>query len=122
MSNYKFELTKDHIKLASKMYVTWQDCETGAPAIDPKRPYGNSSVEFDICEILGWKMKGDDGDGPCYSSKQLVEAEAIHLEMEIALQIILSCKTFEPGNYVQTDEYNRISWEKETNKKKKISN
>ena len=44
------------------MIVQWRDCEYGAPEINPKRPYGNSSVELDICEILGWKYDSENED------------------------------------------------------------
>lgn len=51
--NVLFVLTEDHLKLLAKSYWQWQDCETGAPEMDPKRPYGNSDVAGDIREILG---------------------------------------------------------------------
>jgi len=45
----KFELKQVHLDLFKEMYVDWDDCEFGAPAINPKRPYGNSDVfEFVI--------------------------------------------------------------------------
>ena len=46
------------------------DCEFGSIGIDCKRPFGNSDVEPDMLEIIGWEMEGDDGEDPCYSSKQ----------------------------------------------------
>lgn len=39
-------------KLLTRSYWEWEYCETGAPAINPKRPYGNSDVPEDIREIL----------------------------------------------------------------------
>jgi len=94
----EFELTEEHILLASKMRVRWQNCEYGAPEIDPKRPYGNSDVENDICEILGKQMVEVDYEEK-YSTEDLQYAKKIHNEMEIALQIILENKTFKPGLY-----------------------
>ncbi|MCU1325011.1 MAG: hypothetical protein JWN34_381, partial [Bryobacterales bacterium] len=55
-----FFVTSEHLKLLQRMCVGWQDCEYGAPEIDPKRPYGNSSVEYDILEILGVKPDSED--------------------------------------------------------------
>src|ERR1700734_729843 len=49
----EFTVTEDHLKLLRHAYVGWDDCEFGAPAIDCKRPYGNSDVIDDIAEILG---------------------------------------------------------------------
>lgn len=78
-------ITEDQVKLLNRMQVMWIDGEYGAPAINPKRPYGNSAVESDICEILGWKKEGDDGEGPCWSSVQRKRAEDIHTGMEAVL-------------------------------------
>jgi hypothetical protein len=103
------ELKPEHIQLLKRMNVGWQVCEYGAPEIDPKRPYGNSSVEADICEILGWTMEGDES---CWSSEQRKRAEKLHQETMNALQIVLACMTFEPGIYRQRDKYDCESWEK----------
>ncbi len=46
------------------------NCEYGGIGLDNKRPFGNSSVEYDMLEIIGWDMEGDDGYEKCYSSKQ----------------------------------------------------
>ena len=46
-------MTEDHLKLLRRVYVAWDFGEGyGAPGINPKKPYGNSSVERDIAEIL----------------------------------------------------------------------
>ena len=54
------------------------ECEYGGIGLDPKRPFGNSDVERDILELLGKEMEGDDGDGPCYSSKQREYARILY--------------------------------------------
>jgi len=107
MSNkQKFILTDQHLKLLSRMVVGWQDCEFGAPEIDPKRPYGNSSVIADIVEILGIPQQvcphcdepiSEDG----YDEDEL---QKLHEETETALQIVLSTQSFIPGKYT-ADEY-----------------
>lgn len=107
MSLMVFELTENHLQLLRRMNVGWQDCETGAPAIDPKRPYGNSSVAKDICEILTGEGVGSVGD----ERDDLSEGEErayleIHRSMETALQIVLTTCTFEPGTYA-CDKYSR---------------
>ena len=93
----RFELTADHIKLIRRMNVGWQNCEAGAPEIDPKRPYGNSCMVGDVAEILGWEVDEDEG----LTDAQRERAEAIHLQTEKALQVVLTAGTFEPGVYVQ---------------------
>lgn len=102
----QFELTQDHIALltSGRIYVGWQDCETGAPEIDPKRPYGNSYVPGDVAEILGWPV---DEDGEL-SEEDEERALALHRETDTALQVVLNAKTFEPGIYV-ADQY-RVNW------------
>lgn len=102
----RFQLTEDHIKLLRRAYVSWEDCAFGAPTIDCKRPYGNSSVECDIAEILGWKV--DEEDGP--NGEQRAAAEAIHRQTQTALQIVLVTGAMQAGEYVKTEEYEGRSW------------
>ena len=66
-------LEEDIKKLANEYFENIKyhnDCEFGSVGADCKRPFGNSDVEDDILEIIGWEMEGDDGYGLCYSSKQ----------------------------------------------------
>jgi hypothetical protein len=94
------------------MYVTWDACEYGAPAINPKRPYGNSFVESDIAEILGWDLPNeddDDFDQDAYEDA-CEKLEKIHKETEIALQIILVTQSFVEGTYVKHNPYDDRDW------------
>ncbi len=100
MKTQTFTVTEQHLKLLRRFQVGWQDCETGAPEIDPKRPYGNSAVPEDIHEILTGETIG------CTDSKreELTEKESedylkLHREMETALQIALATGQFKAGNY-----------------------
>lgn len=38
------------------------NCEFGSIGLDCKRPFGNSSVEYDILKIIGWDI-GDEDEG-----------------------------------------------------------
>lgn len=105
MEKRTFTITDEHIKLIRNFWVGWQDTETGAPEIDPKRPYGNSSVYEDIHEILTGESVG------CTNSKreELTEEEIdryikLHRETEVALQIILRTGKFKSGKY-ECDRY-----------------
>lgn len=101
-----FTLTDQHITLLRNAYICWEDCETGAPAIDCKRPYGNSNVVGDIVEILGWKEDlGED-----LSDTQRAQILAMHYETETALQCILTSGSFEPGvfDYVDWKWHRRV--------------
>lgn len=93
--NQRFTLTAEHVKLLQQAYVGWQDCETGAPEIDPKRPYGSSDVERDVAGILGWPEAEEERMPGHIEDK----ARAIHRETETALQVILSTGSFDPGVY-----------------------
>lgn len=101
----EFELKEEHIKLLSKAYIDLSNCETGAPEIDPKRPYGNSYVAGDVAEILGWEIE-EDG----LTDDQFEDAMMLHYGTVQALQIILQCKTFKPGIYVNKEKYG-AKWE-----------
>ena len=88
-----FEVTEEHLKLLKHSHVMWRASEYGAPMIDPKRPYGNTSVESDIAEILGWEELDSQ------------RAEKLHRELEIVLQIVLVTQTFQIGIYYLENEY-----------------
>jgi len=107
----KFELTENHLKLIRRMYVSYNDhCEFGAPEINPKRPYGNSDVYGDIGEILNIKPHFIGKYDEDFSDEQEEYMLKLHKETAIALQVILSSGSFEPGIY-QADEYD-TNWEK----------
>ncbi len=106
-------ITKEHLKLLKRMHVEWGHCEYGAPAINPKRPYGNGGVETDICEILGKKrVQVDYEEG--FLTEDLEYASKIHAEMEDVLQICLCTGKFEEGEYEKECKYDSISWKKIT--------
>lgn len=106
----KFTLTEDHLKLLRRMYVGWCPDEYGAPEIDPKRPYGNSDVEWDVHEILANGSRddfGEDADMPLELERKYYE---IHKETQTALQVVLATGTFEPGEYT-ADSYS-YNWQR----------
>ncbi len=81
----RFCFTEAHEKLLRAAYVEWNNMYAGAPGIDPKRPYGNSDVAGDVCQILGWQPSPSD-----WSPAQRALAMRIHLGTHAALQIVLS--------------------------------
>ncbi len=102
MVKQRFTITSDHLKLLRRAYVSWNDCEFGAPAIDCKRPYGNSSVYHDIAEILDMPQS-DNGDEP-FTREQYDRMKQLHKETQTALQIILATVKFGVGEY-EADKY-----------------
>lgn len=108
----RFELCPEHILLLRNAYVSWHDAETGAPSIDPKRPYGNSDVEGDVLNLLK-EFPDDPGDETReaqFTEAQLRKAAKLHKETEMALQVVLSTGCFEPGVY-EAERYTR-DWKK----------
>lgn len=73
------------LKLLKHAHIQWQDCETGAPEISPKRPYGNSDVVADVREILDLPNLTDD------------TAMEIHKDTLPALQELLGQELDEDG-------------------------
>jgi hypothetical protein len=106
MTEQVFTVTPTHLELLRRMCVGWQDCETGAPEIDPKRPYGNSSVAADILEIFGEEY--DREEGP--TEEQERRAMVLHRQTEVALQCCLSALSFEPGLYRRIN----YRWQRDT--------
>lgn len=94
MTTERFVVREGHLRLLRRAYVRWEDCEYGAPAIDCKRPYGNSDVTADICQIQGWDF-GDDGPTREYEE----DARLLHEGTETVLQILLHDLTISPGTY-----------------------
>jgi hypothetical protein len=91
----RFTVRPEHLKLLRAAYVRWDgSIEYGAPAIDPKRPYGNSDVPDDIRRVLGL---------PHLSDQDCAE---LHEQTTTALQIVLRTGTFQAGDYV-ADRYSR---------------
>lgn len=105
MKNKKFTMTEDHLKLLKRMNVSWWDCEYGAPAIDCKRPYGNSDVGADIHEILtGESIGSSDSKRDTLTDEEEERYRGIHEQMETALQVALASGKFEAGEY-EAEEY-----------------
>jgi hypothetical protein len=100
----KFVLKPEHILLLKNAYVGWNDCEFGAPEIDPKRPYGNSSVRLDIAEILGLELFEDAEGEKHLSAEQKKYIDDLHRDTQTALQIVLRNFEIKPGEY-HTDKY-----------------
>jgi len=107
----EFVVTVDHIKLLKSAYAGWDDCDYGAPTIDCKRPYGNSGVSHDICQILDWEIPKNDCDSPEWNELEK-KARKIHEELRIVLQILLANADvgIKPGLYRHPQPYKVREW------------
>lgn len=104
MCQVKFELKQEHIDLITNLnfkgIVSTEYSEIEyRPAIDYKRPFGNSGVTYDVLQRLG--LTDDKGE---YTEAARKRAEQIIIELPVALEIIVQNKTFEPGEY-EVDRY-----------------
>lgn len=107
-----FELTEQHVKLLQAMYARFNDTAyDGAPAIDLKRPYGNSFVAGDVAEILGETVDFDDDD---MLEEEVERFMVLHRQTGTALQVCLSTLSFEPGLYGRPSKYDTQWWVKVT--------
>lgn len=110
MDKKRFELTETHIKLLRRMCVYWDDdAYSGAPAIDIKRPYGNSGVMTDIAEIIGIEKHEDDNGETYWPKGTRKKCESLHRQMDTALQVCLEAGSFKPGIYEKEQYFGR--WE-----------
>ena len=98
----KFTITSNHILLLKRMYISWDDCEFGAPCVNPKRPYGNSDVLVDIAETIGVKFDNEADDPFSQEDEDLMNK--IHKEMKTVLQIGVRLGYFKEGVY-EAEQY-----------------
>lgn len=101
----RFTLTTEHIALLRASCIGWDDCEFGAAAIDCKRPYGNSAVLRDMADILGVPTAGDELNP--FDEETDRRMRELHKETRTALEVVLRCGTFTPGEYVTSSPYER---------------
>lgn len=110
----EFRIENYHVELLKKSYTSWDNIESGAPSIDPKRPYGSKEVDKSIAKVLGIEDQlynergyriGNDGD--------YEELYQIHEEMETVLSILLDnpVEGIETGLY-RREKYGGDDWDK----------
>ncbi|MBS1722762.1 MAG: hypothetical protein JSS66_07180 [Armatimonadetes bacterium] len=105
MRSNVFEITEDHLKLLKNACWSNVNCEFGAPAIDCKRPYGNSSgVIDDIADILGIEaVETYDGE-KTYTREQGDYCRKLHDELVTVLEICCHWLSFQTGVYERHDD------------------
>lgn len=102
----EFELKQVHLDLLKETNIQWDDCEFGAPEIDPKRPYGNSNVEDDIADIIKLSKSNNwNEEEEQWTEKAFDYMEDLHRQTQIALEIVLHCQSFKLGKYKKLDVY-----------------
>jgi hypothetical protein len=96
-----FNLTEGHIRLLRRVYISSHVDRSGYAYIglSPKRPFGNSDIESDIAEILGEVPEGSTDDDGISDELRGKMRNVLIVEVPIALQVVLSSGSFEPGEY-----------------------
>lgn len=110
----EFTVTEHHLKLAKNFYISWNDCESGSPTIDPKRPYGDSDLVDSMAEVLGIeknKDNFDDEDEEFWTDEFYDKMQDLHKQMLVVVQIIFCTGRFEVGKYKKEDEFSS-KWER----------
>ena len=111
----RFEVKEYHLKLIKRLnFSGWDGCEFGAPAIDCKRPFGNSDVYRDIFDILGLDYDTEKYDSvddylSAFPANKRYLDNIYFNELPIALQILTSNLGIELGVY-EREYYN--AWHK----------
>jgi hypothetical protein len=106
----QFRVLPEHVTLLSNARVSWDSGEFGAPAVDCKRPYGNSYVEGDLMALLNVapdhpnRPAGDYDPNDCdvyamYTDQTIDRVIDLHKQTETVLQIFLNTGAMLPGLY-----------------------
>lgn len=104
----EFELTEQHVTLLRHAWVDWEGCEFGAPAINCKRPYGNSDVLTDIAKLLHPEYVAmREGAQIDWMEDNAARLRTVHEETQTALQIVLATGQMQPGVYIRDTGYDR---------------
>lgn len=100
MTKETFHLKQDHLRLLENINICWNSEEYGAPKVDNDQPLGDSISESLDSELLNY-LNIDDSH-----KKDVDYAKQIYNELDTAMQIVLSDKTFDTGVF-EKDEYSR---------------
>ena len=82
-----FKLKPEHIKIMTdlnfRISILIDSKDRYRPAIDIKRPFGNSGPTTNVCEIMGWHCDEESGE---YAAEDIEKAEMLIIELPVALQ------------------------------------
>ncbi len=93
-----FIVSEQHLKLLKRLNFMYDEsCEFGAPAVDPKRPYGNGDVYGDMRKILGIGKQA-------YPEQELL---LLHQQMTTVLRILAQNNGVHIGEYA-ANRYERV--------------
>lgn len=100
MTKETFHLKRDHIRLLENINICWNNEEYGAPKVDNDQPLGYSISGSIGSELLNYL------DIDARNKEDVDDAKQIYNELDTAMQIVLSNKTFDTGVF-EKDECSR---------------
>jgi hypothetical protein len=102
--NNVFVMTHAHLRLLRRMNVCWNDARN-APVLNIVRPYGNSEIEQDIANAIGFSDRYDEeaNDYLDRPKKEIEYINLVHRQMQYALQAALDTAQFSTGVYWRDD-------------------
>ena len=93
-----FTITDDHIKLLNKYRKYNPEDLEGDQLYNQKRPFGNSDIDKDVCEALGFE-KVEAGYETTYLTKDLEYSWKTYKELERVLEIEKVFGELKAGTY-----------------------
>lgn len=99
-----FLVTPQHLALAKRLYIVWDNAACGAPGASVMQPYGKSSYLAEVAEAIGFRRVTSDDD--FFSPEEEKYLEGLHQEMRLILQIILHTGQTKPGIYMKSQSAN----------------
>lgn len=82
MEKKKITIKAEHILLLKRANITAYD---DTPALDVKRPFGNSDIENDICKIVGFTKNPEYDE---WSTSRTQTAQALYDDMLYLLKVL----------------------------------
>lgn len=107
-----FHLKEEHLKLIQNVYIYFDEYGyEGAPAVDIKRPYGNSrAVAYEVYRVLHDDEYWDSDKQGEMPQQMYQEYVKLHRETAMALQICVRRQSFEVGTF--RNKFPFSQWEK----------
>lgn len=112
MEQEYYRLTEEQVLLIRELHFYQDDGSMlgyeGGPAVDSKRPFGNSNVEGDVLEIVDprpyeeiWNEYDDEDEEASdeFYDKQKEVYDRLYPTLGKAMQVVVAAGSFEPGIY-----------------------
>lgn len=97
--NVRFTLQNEHLLLMKRLSFGYslntEYDDLVIPTIERKRPFGNSDIVYDVCEILSY----DRNEVGSFSDEKRLQAIQYIIELPIAMCVVFHYQKFDLGEY-----------------------